>query len=79
MKLNAVLEDVIRKYKVSPEYFILSGYSAGGIVALRYVELCNEFPDKYPIKPKGIFTVDSPPIFLQYGIISRKVIKINIL
>jgi pimeloyl-ACP methyl ester carboxylesterase len=60
-KLNAVLEDVIRKYKVSPEKFVLSGYSAGGIVALRYVELCNEFPDKYPIKPKGIFTVDSPP------------------
>ena len=36
-KLNAVLEDVIRKYKVSPENFVLSGYSAGGIVALRYV------------------------------------------
>ncbi|MGD1045062.1 MAG: alpha/beta hydrolase [Bacteroidota bacterium] len=59
-KLSAVLEDVLRKYKVHQEDFVLGGYSAGGIVAMRYVELCNEYPDKYPIRPKGIFTVDSP-------------------
>jgi len=41
--------------------------SAGGMVAMRYVELCNEFPDKFPIQPKGIFTVDSPiDIFTIY-------------
>ena len=59
-KLSAVLEDVLKKYKVHQEDFVLGGYSAGGIVAMRYVELCNEYPDKYPIRPKGIFTVDSP-------------------
>jgi pimeloyl-ACP methyl ester carboxylesterase len=66
-KINKVLDDVIKKYKVDPEKFVLGGYSAGGIVAMRYVELCNEFPDKYPIKPKGIFSVDSPvDIFLVW-------------
>jgi pimeloyl-ACP methyl ester carboxylesterase len=59
-KLTAVLEDVIKKYKVKPEGFVLGGYSAGGVVAMRYVELCNEFLDRFPIRPKGIFTVDSP-------------------
>ena len=59
-KLTAVFNDVIRRYKVNPENFVLGGYSAGGIVAMRYVELCNEFPDKFPIRPKGIFAVDSP-------------------
>ena len=59
-KISAVLEDVIKKYKVKPDGFVLGGYSAGGIVAMRYVELCNEYPDRFPIKPRGIFTVDSP-------------------
>jgi hypothetical protein len=27
---------------------------------LRYTELCNEHPEKYPIRPKGVFMVDSP-------------------
>lgn len=59
-KLTTVLKDVIKKYKVKPDKFVLAGYSVGGMIAMRYVELCNQFPDKFPIKPKGVFTVDSP-------------------
>jgi hypothetical protein len=59
-KLTAVFKDIIKNYKINPDRFVLGGYSAGGMIVLRYVELCNEFPDKFPIKPKGVFMVDSP-------------------
>lgn len=59
-KLTTVIKDIISRYKVKPENFVLGGFSAGGMIALRYVELCNEFPDKFPIQPKGVFMVDSP-------------------
>ncbi len=59
-KLTIVMKDIIAKYKVKSNSFVLGGYSAGGMIALRYVELCNEFPTKFPIQPKAVFTVDSP-------------------
>jgi hypothetical protein len=67
VKLTKVIKDVLTRYKVKSNTFVLGGYSAGGMIAMRYVELCNEFPDKFPIQPKGIFTVDSPiDIFTIY-------------
>lgn len=60
VKLTAVIKDVLKKYKVKTNNFMLGGFSAGGMIALRYVELCNQFPDKFPIQPKGVFVVDSP-------------------
>ena len=67
VKLTKVIEDVLIRYKVNSNTFVLGGYSAGGMIAMRYVELCNEFPDKFPIQPKGIFAVDSPiDIFTIY-------------
>lgn len=66
-RLSMVLRDVIKRYNVNPDAFVLGGFSAGGMIALRYVELCNQFPDRYPIKPRGVFTVDSPiDIFTIY-------------
>ena len=59
-KLTSVLEDVLKKFNVSKNQFVFGGYSSGGIIALRYVELCKEFPSEYPINPQGIFMVDSP-------------------
>ncbi len=58
--LTAVIQDILSKYKINPQNFIIGGFSAGGMIALRYVELCNEFPDKFPVQPKGVFMVDSP-------------------
>ena len=60
IKLTTVLKDVIKKYRVNKGNFVLGGYSAGGMVALRYAELCNEIINKFPIQPQGVFTVDSP-------------------
>lgn len=66
-KINNVMSDVLSRYKVNKNAFVLGGYSAGGMIALRYVELCNEFPNKFPIAPKAVFTVDSPiDIFTVY-------------
>lgn len=59
-KLSTVLKDAIKRYNVKAEKFVIGGFSAGGMIALRYVELCNEFPSKFPIQPKGVFVVDSP-------------------
>lgn len=58
--LTAVLKDVVKRYKVNPEKFVLGGYSAGGTIVLRYTELCKQYPGKYPVDPKGVFMVDSP-------------------
>jgi pimeloyl-ACP methyl ester carboxylesterase len=67
LKLTRVIKDVLTRYKVKNNSFVLGGYSAGGMIAMRYVELCNEFPEKFPIQPKGVFTVDSPiDIFTIY-------------
>jgi pimeloyl-ACP methyl ester carboxylesterase len=65
--LSLVIKDILIRYKTDPTKFVIGGFSAGGMIALRYVELCNEFPDSFPIQPKGVFTVDSPiDIFTIY-------------
>lgn len=59
-KLNDVFHDVMANASVDKDKFVLGGFSAGGTIALRYTELCHQYPDIYPIKPKGVFMVDSP-------------------
>ncbi len=59
-RLNAVLEDVLQKNNITPDKFILGGFSAGGTIALRYAELCKQFPDAFPIQPRAVFMADSP-------------------
>ncbi len=67
LKLTNVIKDVLTRFKVKSNTFVIGGYSAGGMIALRYVELCNEFPNKFPIQARGVFTVDSPiDIFTIY-------------
>lgn len=59
-KLNKAVEHVKKKYNVPADQFIMGGYSAGGTISLRYAEYCNQYADNAPIKPKGVFAVDSP-------------------
>lgn len=59
-KLNLVLNHVIGDIKIEKDRFVIGGFSAGGVIALRYTELCYQFPDKFPIKPVGVFMADSP-------------------
>lgn len=65
--LTNIFKDVIEKYEVSPDQFVLGGFSAGGAILTRYTELCYEFPSDFPIQPKGVFAVDAPlDIFTIY-------------
>ena len=59
-KLNLVFNHIIRDIKIEKDRFVIGGFSAGGVIALRFTELCHQFPDKFPIKPVGIFMADSP-------------------
>ena len=59
-KLSNVLKDVKEKTEVAEDNFFLGGFSAGGVIALRYAELCYEFQDKFPVQPKAVFMADSP-------------------
>jgi len=71
-QLTAVFKDVLKTHKVKPQNFVLGGFSAGGAVVLRYTELCNEFPDRYPISPRGVFLVDSPiDIFTTWNMLEE--------
>lgn len=66
-RMSAIFADVMRRYNVRSNTFVLSGFSAGGMIALRYVELCNEHPDRFPIQPQAVFTIDAPiDIFTIY-------------
>lgn len=58
--LTAAISDVVDRFGVDPEKFVLGGFSAGGVIALRYVQKCKQSPANYPIKPAGVFMVDSP-------------------
>jgi pimeloyl-ACP methyl ester carboxylesterase len=75
-KLNLIFRDVVNRYRVKPEQFVLGGFSAGGTIALRYAELCKESPSQFPINPKGVFTIDSPiDLFDLWGYCDREKAK----
>ena len=59
-KISLVLNHVKAQTSIGKDKFVLGGFSAGGVIALRYTELCYQFPDQYPIAPKGVFMADAP-------------------
>jgi pimeloyl-ACP methyl ester carboxylesterase len=58
--INRALTDSIKRMHLNPEKFVIGGFSAGGTIAMRYVELCKEKPELFPVKPQAVFTIDSP-------------------
>ena len=56
--LNRTLKDVIRRYKVDSDTFIIGGFGGGGMIGLRYTEYCYEKPTEFPIQPKAVFALD---------------------
>jgi len=58
--LNKSLLQIAAKYHIPQDKFVIGGFSAGGVIALRYAELCNEHAKEYSIKPAAVFTVDAP-------------------
>lgn len=58
--LNIALREVISTYRIPKNKFIIGGFSAGGVIALKYAELCNENPNTFPVQPCAVFSVDAP-------------------
>ncbi len=58
--LNKIIGDVLTMYKIHKTKLVMGGFSSGGTILLRYAELCNANPAKYPAIPKMLFTGDSP-------------------
>lgn len=74
--MNTILDDVIKRYGVEKDKFILGGHSAGGTLAVRYVELCHQYPTQYPIQPQGVFSVDGPIDLIEsYHYFEREIKK----
>lgn len=76
-KLNSLLKDVVRRFKVAPDKFIVGGFSAGGTISLRYAELCKAFPSEYPVNPSAVFAVDSPVDLIDLWYVFEKQIEKN--
>jgi pimeloyl-ACP methyl ester carboxylesterase len=58
--MNTVLKKIITDYKIPANKVAIGGFSAGGTIALRYTELCKQYPALYPVSPSAVFTCDSP-------------------
>jgi len=75
--INTVLTEVIEKYKIPKDKFVMGGYSAGGVTALSYTEYCKQFPDKSVINPQAVFTADSPVDLVDVWYTFQREIKKN--
>jgi hypothetical protein len=75
-KMNSILRDVVQRYKVPADKFVIGGFSAGGTISLRYAELCKESPSMYPINPGAVFAVDSPVDIIDlWNVFEKQIIK----
>ncbi len=77
--VNDILKDIITKFSVSPEIFVLGGFNMGGTVILRYTEMAVETPANFPVRPKAIFTIDSPTDLIGFWHYCEREIRKNFL
>jgi hypothetical protein len=59
-KLTSVIAHVLATNEVDSTNFFVGGFSSGGVIALRYVELCYQYPQQFPVQPRAVFMADSP-------------------
>ncbi len=59
--IEKMMENVKMDFPATKDVpWVIGGFSAGGTIALRYVEQCQETPDDCPVTFGAVFTVDSP-------------------
>ena len=73
--LNRILNDTMAKYNLRKDQFAIGGFSAGGIIAVRYAELCHEKPAQYAVLPKAVFDIDSPLDLVSLNKMAQKELK----
>jgi len=59
-RINTILQHALTRFPIDSSRIALAGYSFAGNIALRYAELTNEYPARFPLHPRAVFTVDSP-------------------
>lgn len=58
--LDTIFKQVVKKYGIPKDKFVIGGFSGGGMLALSYAERANKLKDSTFIIPKAIFGVDPP-------------------
>jgi len=58
--LNVTFKEVMNKYNVQENKFVIGGFSGGGMIALRYTEMAKDNSNKTSIIPAAVFGVDPP-------------------
>jgi pimeloyl-ACP methyl ester carboxylesterase len=58
--INAVLREVMSRYKIASDKFVLGGFSLGGMNAIRYTELAYESGGLTAVKPAAVYGIDPP-------------------
>jgi hypothetical protein len=58
--LDKIFMEVVVKYKLSKDKFILGGLSSGAMISLIYAEKAVKNPESFFLIPKGIFALDAP-------------------
>ncbi|WP_052496103.1 hypothetical protein [Pedobacter lusitanus] len=75
--LNTVFKEVITKYTAPSDKFVLSGFSNGGMIALRYTELARENRSRTTIVPCAVLGVDPPVDIAELYNSSRRDLAMN--
>ncbi len=58
--LNRILKETLVTHHLRKDQFAIGGMSAGGVIALRFVELTKQNPSAFPVQFSACFAVDSP-------------------
>ena len=58
--LDKIFNEVVVKYKLSKDKFILGGLSSGAMISLIYAEKAVKNPGSFFLIPKGVFALDAP-------------------
>lgn len=58
--LNQIFSDIVKKHKVSKDYFIIGGLSNGAVISLTYAEQAVKNPGNFFLIPKAVFALDAP-------------------
>jgi hypothetical protein len=62
--LNKTFVDLIVRYRVPDDMFVIGGFSLGGTIGLRYTEMAYEDARQTAIVPCAVFSVDGPVDFI---------------
>ena len=73
--LAAVIDDAVKKYKLSGQRLYIGGFSIGGSAAVKYAELSTAENRKF--KPAAVFAIDPPLDFERFYNSSLRDIRLS--